>query len=205
MEDSDKQKEELQEKLKEAELKVKELEQNDKQKEEKLKEAEEKAQDALEKVKNIETELISTHEDNQDLRQQLEESNKSCEQMEEQICEVENGVENLQRRMSTSLGKDIVANSSETQTSMGASMEVTNLRKRSLDSPEGGTNSKKTGKLPEAGKKIWVENSDGTKTVFVVHSKTNSKVNLLNDEKLTVTKNLRDLPWGYIDQDEVFG
>jgi len=35
--------------------------------------------------------------------------------------------------------------------------------------------------------------------------KTNSKVNLLNDEKLTVTKNLRDLPWGYIDQDEVVG
>ena len=216
LEDSDKQKEELQEKLKEAELKVKELEQSDKQKLEKLKEAEEKAQDALEKVKNIETELISTHEDNQDLREQLEESNKSCEQMKEQICEVENGVENLQRRMSTSLGKDMVANSSETQTSMGASMEVTNetydslgknvnLRKRSLDSPEGGTNSKKTGKLPEAGKKIWVENSDGTKTVFVVHSKTNSKVNLLNDEKLTVTKNLRDLPWGYIDQDEVFG
>ena len=116
---------------------------------EKLKEAEEKAQDALEKVKNIETELISTHEDNQDLREQLEESNKSCEQMKEQICEVENGVENLQRRMSTSLGKDMVANSSETLTSMGASMEVTNetydslgknvnLRKRSLGSPEGG-------------------------------------------------------------------
>ena len=69
-----------------------------------MKEAEEKAQDALEKVKNIETELISTHEDNQELREQLEESNKRCEQMEKQISEVDNGVESLQRRMSRHCG-----------------------------------------------------------------------------------------------------
>ena len=201
--------------MKEAELKVKELEESDKQKEEKLKEAEEKTQDALEKVKNMETELIATQEDNQDLREQLEESNKSCEQMEEHISEVENGVENLQRRMSVSLGTENVANSSESQTSMGASREVNvnsdsavvtnvNHKKRSLDSPEGGTNNKKSGKLPETGKRIWVGNNDGNKTEFVVHSKTNSKVNLLNGDKLIVTKNLRDLSWGYIGQDEVF-
>ena len=210
LENSDQQKEELQDKLKEAELKVKEFEESDKQKEEKLKEAEEKAQDALEKATNIETELIATHEENQDLREQLEESNKSREQMEEHISEVGNGVENLQRRMSVSL------EGTESQRSMGASREVTNVnsdsavvsnvnnKKRSLDSPEGVTNNKKSGKLPEAGKKIWVGNNDGTKTGFVVHSKTNSKVNLLNGDKLIVTKNLRDLPWGYIGPNEVF-
>ena len=204
LENSDQQKVELQEKLKEAELKVKELEDSEKQKEEKLKEAEEKAQDAIEKVKNMETELITTHEDNRDLREQLEESNKSREQMEEHISEVENGVENLERRMSTSLvGNEV--NIPETQTSVADSVVANvNHKKRSLDSPEGGSTIKKTGTLPEAGKRIWVGNNDGTKTVYDVHSKTNSKVNLRNGDKLIVTKNLRDLPWGYIGQDEVF-
>ena len=92
--------------------------------------------------------------------------------MEEHISEVENGVENLQRRMSTSLGKDMVANSSETQTSMGASMEVTNetydslgknvnLRKRSLDSPEGGQIVKKQESY------LRLEKRFGWKTVMV--------------------------------------
>ena len=47
-------------------------------------------------------------------------------------------------------------------------------------------------------------NNDGTKTQYDVHSKTNSKVNLRNGDKLIVTKNLKDLPWGYIGQDDVF-
>ena len=216
LENSDQQKEELQEKLKEAELKVKELEDSEKQKQEKLKEAEEKAQDAMEKVKKMESELIATQEDNLELRDQLKESNKSCEQMEMQINEVENGVNNLERRMSTSLvGKESVVEIPETQTSVAASIEgtkgnsgsvvvIVNQKKRSLDSPEGDISSKKTGKLPEAGKRIWVANNDGTKTQYDVHSKTNSKVNLRNGDKLIVTKNLKDLPWGYIGQDDVF-
>ena len=216
LENSDQQKEELQEKLKEAELKVKDLEDSEKQKQEKLKEAEEKAQDAMEKVKKMESELIATQEDNLELRDQLKESNKSCEQMEMQINEVENGVNNLERRMSTSLvGKESVVEIPETQTSVAASIEgtkgnsgsvvvIVNQKKRSLDSPEGDISSKKTGKLPEAGKRIWVANNDGTKTQYDVHSKTNSKVNLRNGDKLIVTKNLRDLPWGYIGQDDVF-
>ena len=216
LENSDQQKEELQEKLKEAELKVKDLEDSEKQKQEKLKEAEEKAQDAMEKVKKMESELIATQEDNLELRDQLKESNKSCEQMEMQINEVENGVNNLERRMSTSLvGKESVVEIPETQTSVAASIEgtkgnsgsvvvIVNQKKRSLDSPEGDISSKKTGKLPEAGKRIWVANNDGTKTQYDVHSKTNSKVNLRNGDKLIVTKNLKDLPWGYIGQDDVF-
>ena len=116
--------------------------------------------------------------------------------------------------MSTSLvGKDCGVDILETQTSVGASgtnvnagsvVANVNQKKRSLDSPEGGISSKKTGKLPEAGKRIWVANNDGTKTQYDVHSKTNSKVNLRNGDKLIVTKNLKDLPWGYIGQDDVF-
>ena len=135
--------------------------------------------------------------------------------MEEHIIsEVENGVNNLERRMSTSLvGKDCGVDILETQTSVGASgtnvnsgsvVANVNQKKRSLDSPEGDISSKKTGKLPEAGKRIWVANNDGTKTQYDVHSKTNSKVNLRNGDKLIVTKNLKDLPWGYIGQDDVF-
>ena len=79
-----------------------------------------------------------------------------------------------------------------------------NDKKRTLESTVEQSKNKKTGHLPEPGKKIWVENSDGIKTVFQVHSKKNSTVNLVNDDRFKVSKNLKGVAWRYIDQDELF-
>ena len=167
----------------------------------------------------MEEKVRELEEENINLREQLEDKNKTVYEMEEHL----NDVDNLQRRMSvTVLGKAVgtpddahIEDNGENgldihMTGAGSSetpnpgVVESNDKKRTLESPGEQSKNKKTGHLPEPGKKIWVENSDGTKTVFQVHSKKNSTVNLVNDDKLKVSKNLKDVAWGYIDQDEVF-
>ena len=173
----------------------------------------------LEEKEGLEEKVRELEEENINLREQLEDKNKTVYEMEEHL----NDVDNLQRRMSvTVLGKDVGTPDDahiEDNWENGLDIHMTgagslgtpnpgivesNDKKRTLESPGEQSKNKKTGHLPEPGKKIWVENSDGIKTVFQVHSKKNSTVNLVNDDKLKVSKNLKEVAWGYIDQDEVF-
>ena len=74
--------------------------------------------------------------------------------------------------------------------------------KRAIESP-GDSPSKKIGNFPETGTKIWIQNNkDGCRTEYFVLSKRNkSTFNLINNDKLKVSKNFRDLTWGYVDHD----
>ena len=53
------------------------------------------------------------------------------------------------------------------------------------------------------GKKVWVQMKDGNKPEYLVQSKKNKNTfNVVNSEGLRISKNFRDLTWGYISEDE---
>ena len=68
-------------------------------------------------------------------------------------------------------------------------------------SPEESPN-KKILILPEGGKWIWIQNKDGKKNEYLVRSRKNKNtMNLENRDGVKLTKNFKDLTWGYIEQE----
>ena len=56
--------------------------------------------------------------------------------------------------------------------------------------------------LPENGRKIWIKNKEGIRNEYFVQSKKNKHtMNLVNSDNVKITKNLKDLSWGYIEQE----
>ena len=56
--------------------------------------------------------------------------------------------------------------------------------------------------LPEGGKWIWIQNKDGKKNEYLVRSRKNKNtMNLENRDGVKLTKNFKDLTWGYIEQE----
>ena len=102
---------------------------------------------------------------------------------------------------SESEGKGLSPESPGTSLEKSELNEVNTVQKRSLESP-GNSPDKKIGNFPEAGKKVWVQMKDGNKHEYFVQSKKNKNTfNVLNSEGLKISKNFRDLTWGYISEE----
>ena len=81
-------------------------------------------------------------------------------------------------------------------------LEQSTAIKRSLESPGNSPPDKKILNYPDVGKKVWVQMKDGNKPEYLVQSKKNKNTfNVVNSEGLRISKNFRDLTWGYISED----